>query len=247
MQKIRLTKTQKKKLNTILNRHATYERFSASKIDAYNYTTTLGVRVCPYCNINFTYTVYEIENKVGTAGAHKTPVCRPDIDHFQLKSKNDELSLAQRNLIPSCQQCNSRVKLRTQFNPLTHIHPFREDFDSIKRFTVELNDPDLTKIESFRISFSNRSAPAMAIKRADQSIKDLKLEARYQYHREDVVDLLQKARYYHKRKVKELEDLAETAKLHRFLFSDLTTHINRVPLSKLKKDVLDLVHPMSTK
>lgn len=243
MQRIKITESQRLKLNKILNRHTTYTGFSATRIDAYEYTSTLGVRVCPYCNIDFTYTVYESENNDGPGGSHKTPICRPDIDHFQLKSKVGKLSLAQSNLIPACQRCNSRVKFRTEFNPATHIHPFRDDFDSLKRFTIDLKDPDLSKKQSFRIGFTNRSAFASAldIKRADQSIADLKLVARYQYHREEVVDLFHRARFYHKRKILELEDLAETANLRRHLFSDMTPQINTAPLSKLKKDILNIL------
>ncbi|NBB79635.1 MAG: hypothetical protein GVY36_09350 [Verrucomicrobia bacterium] len=243
MQRIKITESQKLKLNKILNKHSSFKAFSATRVDAYEYTSTLGVRVCPYCNIDFTYTVYETENNDGPGGSHKTPVCRPDIDHFQLKSKVGNLSLAQSNLIPACQRCNSRVKFRTEFNPTTHIHPFRDDFDSLKRFTVDLKDPDLNKKQSFRIGFTNQSASTSAqdIKRADKSIADLKLVARYQYHREEVVDLVKRARFYHKRKIRELEDLAETANLRRHLFSDAIPQINTVPLSKLKKDILELL------
>lgn len=241
MQRIDLTAAQKRKLNEILNRYTSYQKFSATQIDAYAYTATLGVRVCPYCNINFTYTVYEKRNSEGVDGSHETPVCRADMDHFELKSKVGEMSLAQDNLIPACQQCNSRVKFRTQFNSSTHLHPFRDDFDSIKRFSVDLWDPDLSKVDSFGIVFTDRSASALEIKKADQSIKDLKLIYRYQYHKEEVVDLFQRARFYHKQKIQEIEDLTQTANLHRHLFSDVTNKINTVPLSKLKKDILELI------
>lgn len=243
MQRIDLTTQQKRKLNRILNRYTSFQRFSATKNDAYAYTATLGVRVCPYCNINYTYTVYEVENTNGPGGSHRSPVCRPDIDHFQMRSTTGKLSLAQTNLIPACQQCNSRVKFRTQFEPTTHLQPFCDDFDSIKRFTIDLENPVLSKEESFRIAFSNKAASASDVKRADRSIADLKLEARYQYHRQEVVDLLQRARFYHKRKIKELEDIVETTNLRRYLFSDVSTRINTVPLSKLKKDILQLVLP----
>ena len=157
MQRIVLTTVKKRKLNKILNRHSTYKKFSATKIDAYEYTATLGVRVCPYCNIHFTYTVYETTNTNGVGGTHETPVCRPDIDHFEMQSKTGELSLAQDNLIPACQQCNSRVKFRKEFKKSTHLHPFYDDFDSIKRFSIDLMAPDFSKIKNFRITFSNRA------------------------------------------------------------------------------------------
>lgn len=242
MQKIELSKDQKRKLNQLLNRHSTYEKFSASRHDAYAYTTTLSVRVCPYCNINFTYTVYEKRNSLGPGGAHE-PVVRPDLDHFEAKSKNRKLSKALENLIPCCQQCNSRVKGRTKFTKKTHIHPFLDDFDSIKKFSVDLRTPDVLDLNSFEIVFKDKAASSADRKRADRSIKDLSLLFRYQYHREEVVDLFRRARFYHKQKILEIEGLTETADLRRHLFFDVTSPINSVPLSKLKKDVLELVLP----
>lgn len=241
MQKITLTKEKKRKLNKILKKYSTFKKFSETRIDAYEYTATLGVRVCPYCNIHFTYTVYETTNADGPDGEHVTPVCRPDIDHFETQSKAGELSLAQENLIPACQQCNSRVKFRTEFKKSTHLHPFYDDFDSLKRFSIDLSDPDLFNTKSFRITFLNQVASTTDLARANRTIKDLKLEPRYQNHREEVLDLFRKAQFYHKRKIEELESLAETANLHRHLFSDTAGPINTTPLSKLKKDVLALI------
>jgi hypothetical protein len=246
MQKIILSNDQKAKLNAILNRHASYAKFSANQKDAYEYTATLGVRVCPYCNINYTYTVYERPNDDGSPGPYSSPACRPDMDHFELKSVVTGLSLAQQNLIPACQQCNSRVKLRQVFNPSTHIHPFQDDFDSIKRFTINLGGPDYLDRKSFSIGFANRSSNAGDLTRADKSIEDLRLLARYQYHKEDVVDLLKKANYYHQQRLREIGDLVGkelvgVAELRRHLFLSEMKPINESPLSKLRRDTLNII------
>ena len=87
------------------------------------------------------------------------------------------------------------------------------------------------------------TASEEVVSRADRTIKDLKLEARYQYHKQEVLDLFQRARFYHKGKIEEIEELVETANLRRQLFADATSEINTVPLAKLKKDILDLVVP----
>lgn len=246
MQKIVLSTDQKAKLNAILNRHASYAKFSATQKDAYEYTALIGVRVCPYCNINYTYTVYERPNSDGMPGASSSPVCRPDIDHFEAQSVSPGLSLAQRNLVPACQQCNSRIKLRKVFRPATHIHPFQDDFDAIKRFTISLGGPDYLDRRSFSIGFANRSSNAGDIARADKSIEDLRLLARYQYHKEDVVDLFKKASYYHQQRLREIGDLVGnelvgSAELRRHLFLSEMKPINESPLSKLRRDTLHII------
>lgn len=251
MQRVDLSQDQKTKLNTILNRHGSYKKFSATKNDAFEYTATVGLRVCPYCNINYTYTVYERPCHDGLPGPYSTPVCRPDLDHFEAKSLVTGLSLAQQNLIPACQQCNSRIKLRQVFSPLTHIHPFKDDFDSIKRFTIDLKSPDYLDRSSFSIGFVSRTAIASDAVRADRSIKDLRLLPRYEYHKEDVVDLFKKASYYHRYRLREIEKLVGEpsfgeVELRRHLFLSEMKPINESPLAKLRRDTLAIVLRQTT-
>lgn len=243
MQKINLTEAQKAKLSAILQKYTDYATFSQTRIDAYEYTSTLGVRVCPYCNINYTYTVYEIRNNDGLNGEHVSVICRPDLDHFESKSdpESAHLSLAQDNLIPACQQCNSRVKFRKKFSILSHLHPFRDDFDRIKKFSINLHDPNFSVKGSFDITLENRTSNLKDIARADKSIEDLKIIPRYKYHKEEVVRLFQKASYYHRQKLKEIENLTETAGLRRCLFPMEAQKINDSPLAKLRSDILEIL------
>lgn len=246
MQKVELSQDQKTKLNAILNRHSSYEKFSATQKDAYEYTATVGLRVCPYCNINYTYTVYERPCHDGLPGPYSTTVCRPDLDHFEAKSIVTGLSLAQQNLIPACQQCNSRIKLRKIFSPSTHIHPFMDDFDSIKCFIIELKSPDYLDRKSFSISFSSRASNVGDVTRADRSINDLRLLPRYQYHKEDVVDLFKKASYYHRYRLREIDQLVREPifgeiELRRHLFLSDMKPINESPLAKLRRDTLAII------
>ena len=63
--------------------------------------STLDVRVCPYCNRQY-ITLYKKNNKkISTA----------DLDHFFPQSRFKLLSLNLYNMVPSCQICNSRMKL----------------------------------------------------------------------------------------------------------------------------------------
>ncbi len=94
-----------------------YKNFTAKKkeYNAYDLASKLQVNVCPYCNINSTFT---IEN--GT---------RPEFDHFYDKTTYPILSLSFYNLIPSCHICNSSLKGDKNFSLKTHIHPYIDSFD----------------------------------------------------------------------------------------------------------------------
>lgn len=236
MQKISLKISQKNKLKKILAKHKTYKSLSSKRTDAYEFTSTLGLRVCPYCNIHFTYTVYA-DRKY-----NKGLVLRPDIDHFTPKSEAANLQLHRTNLIPSCLPCNQRIKGKKLFKRYSHIHPLLDDFNSIKRFSIDLLASDYTKIDSFKIIFKNHaSASIQDKKKADNSIKDLSLNSRYQYHKEDAVDLFRRAKFYHKAKIKEFEDIFGHSEIKKSIFPDRTTDINSKPLAKLSNDILDLI------
>jgi len=202
----------------------------------YLYTSILGLRACPYCNINHVYTVY-------TNPEHsENPVLRPDIDHFEPKSEATNLTLKQNNLIPSCQQCNSRVKLRKIFSNNTHIHPYLDDFNEIMSFTISIKTTNYTDSKSFNIDFkSNPKASIDDINKAKNSIRDLALVERYHYHKEDVVDVFKKAKYYGKSRIREIEELVNAKELEVALFTHTYEEINQSPLSKLKNDILQII------
>lgn len=250
MQKIEILKNQQHKLNKLLNRYASYEKFSASKKDAYEYTRVLNVRVCPYCNIHFTYTVCRELAKAKKMRRHY--VCRADLDHFEPKytpsGKPKALNVS--NLIPCCQQCNSRVKLRKEFRLTTHVHPYVDDLDSIVRFSVELVAADYLNVKNFRVLIVPRDRNHLDLGRARRTIEDLKLEVRYQYHKPEILDIFKRAKFYHRRKIEEVVDIVKyprvdkqikCSELFANLFLKRTSQINSIPLSKMNNDILDIV------
>jgi hypothetical protein len=177
---------------------------------------------------------------------YSLPVCRPDLDHFEAQTVSSGLSLAQENLVPACQQCNSRIKLRKVFRSSTHIHPFKDDFDSIKRFRIDLKAPDYLDRKSFSICFADRQSNALDVERANRSIEDLRLLPRYQYHKEDVVDLFKKASFYHRHRLCEIGQLVGgpglgAIELRRHLFLSEMKPINESPLAKLRRDTLETI------
>ena len=71
----------------------------------------IGLRVCPYCNMNYIVNYEHLGAKKSTA----------DLDHFYSQSIYPEYSLCLFNFIPSCPICNSRFKLQSKMNINEHI------------------------------------------------------------------------------------------------------------------------------
>lgn len=223
-----------------------YNSFSRDKSNAYKLAKCLGIRVCPYCNINYIYVV---------KGKNKDDnISRPDFDHFYSKSKHPELQLRLRNLVPSCLVCNRTIKHEKEFDEIKNLNPYMYSFDKIKYFDIDFSgDNSLSEEdrifsvlkqelpeENFQIVFRNKpDANKKDIIRADGNIKDLKLLERYQYHKDVVVDIIKKYRTYNQFRLNELANYSESKKmLFDSLFSELTCSINNTSLGKLKKDII---------
>ena len=103
---------------------------------AYALAQDLKVKVCPYCNRQYTFTVNKKKNLGGT---------RPEFDHFFDKARYPYLSLSFYNLIPSCHICNSNLKGTKEFSLVKNIHPYVNDFENVKIFEAKLkNKKDLS-------------------------------------------------------------------------------------------------------
>lgn len=76
----------------------------------------LNIRVCPYCNRQYTFTVSR--DKKST---------RHQLDHFLCKKRYPCFALSFYNLIPSCATCNLLKSTKT-----ISINPYREDFGDCK-------------------------------------------------------------------------------------------------------------------
>ena len=237
MKKIELSEKQKEAAQQILSQYKTYKKFSGNKDKAYKFTSIIGVIVCPYCNIEYIYTVYD-------KNGH--PILRPDIDHFIPKNKttgNQILQLELDNLIPSCKTCNERLKRDKAFSRKMHIHPYFDDFDSIMEFRIELNSTDYLYEQGFDIKLiACASAAAADVVRAKNNISVFKLNERYQFHRYEVVNLFKRMKYYNSAKQNELFSFfgkrIENYSNMALLFPEKYCSINDTSLGKLKKDVI---------
>ena len=102
-----------------------YDTFSGRKC-AYNILKIQKVKVCPYCNRQYIFTL----------GNHKV---RPQFDHYYPKSIYPYLALSIFNLIPSCSICNqAKSSFDTHDCPI--LYPYEEEFGDEVRFRTISDD-----------------------------------------------------------------------------------------------------------
>lgn len=157
---------------------------------------SLRIQVCPYCNRQF-ITSFRSNGKINSTA---------DLDHFYPKNTYPLLALSLYNFIPSCQICNSRMKLgRTD----EIIYPYEEHFGDDAVFKVITangkteTDDYVELLHSFmglknteinlKIDVNSQSTNAVKIR---NSIALFKLEEVYQSHTNYVRELLIKKRIY---------------------------------------------------
>lgn len=208
-----------------------YKSFSRSKKDAFKVAEIYGFRVCPYCNINYTYVVSRGKNHI----------CRPDFDHFVAKTDCPKKALNVLNLVPSCQQCNSRIKLKKFFSLRTHIHPHYDDFDSCFEFDYGKNKSGILSISNVVVKLT----PLKELNRTKQFISDMELDARYQHHKDAVMNIIDRARRYpiSSKKFKSIySKLFARKNLINLIYPELSCDVKNDSLGKLKKDIAQKVY-----
>ena len=132
---IKLSKKKEEKRD-YKSKYSPQKLFSYEKLDAglgdkwgrHKILFLMGINVCPYCQRNY---ISSYEDKVENEEINKTTA---DLDHFIPKSVVPFLALSLYNFIPSCQICNSRMKLDEPTIDLSNfenivINPLIESFD----------------------------------------------------------------------------------------------------------------------
>jgi len=235
------------KLSSTDKKSKDYYEYNNERYNAYKLCELLNINVCPYCNKNYMITIADKENDIFT---------RPTLDHFFNKAEYPFLALSLYNLIPSCHICNSHIKKDKNFHINTHIHPYFDDFNSIKKFSISKELLSLlNKTDNFDIVFENRkSAIKKDIERADTYIEDLALDTLYEHHKDKVLELVEISRAYNS---DSFENLVSEFKGSTEIFKDVDEikrlmlchhiedeNIDKRPLNKLVKDIseeLDLI------
>lgn len=189
--------------------------------------THVEVHTCYFCNIEY---INKFENsKRETKNAFT-------LDHMIDKATYPFLALSLYNLVPSCYTCNSKVK-RT--NEIKNLSPSdtRFDFEKKIKFKTFMNNQNMQMENNndfellLKEDFSNVY---------DDYIKILELDSRYKYHKNKVIEMINKRRDYPESRIKELSILTQKTEeeVKQDLFGIyLKEDLHKRPFSKLIKDI----------
>lgn len=205
----------------------------------HTFMSSLGIKVCPYCNRQYitSYTVAD--------GKKDKVLTTTDTDHYYPKSYFPLLSMNIHNMVPSCQICNSRMKLnKVTCREECHLYPYKDTSDSLK-FEVQFNDlEELYNFSENDIKILLKESLKKGVKnRAGQSKTIFKLEEVYAAHKDVVFNLKNNmSRYssdgYEKIFCENYTDIyGGYDEFLKVLYPFLAEDEKEVPLAKMKKDI----------
>jgi len=182
----------------------------------------LNVKVCPYCNRQYTFTI-------------KDKKVSPELDHFYPKSKYPFLALSFYNLIPACSVCN-HTKLEEEIDQ----NPYLVGFNDNSKFRMRTKDGNDNSLDwalekEIEIYFTN----------TNRNIDVFSLKEIYNEHIDFVKEIIDKAQAYNHSYYNSLIDSykglgKQEEDIDRFVWGNYlekAEHEKR-PLSKLTKDIL---------
>lgn len=188
----------------------------------------LNVRVCPYCNRSYTFTINKNNKNI-----------RPEFDHYYPKSSYNHLALSFYNLVPCCPTCN-----HTKKENLVDIHPYNEDFGNNCKFKIDKIEECILnkKYDNWNIDFEKTST------KFDKNIDTLALKELYNEHKDFVSEIVFKTRAYNSGVYKSLidtfldQDLSEK-EMELLIFGTYleSDELGLRPLSKLSKDIIEQI------
>ncbi len=214
---------------------------TGEKIYSWNrhtFVDKLNIKVCPYCNRQYITSYYCDGRKRTTA----------DTDHYYPKNQFPLLSMNINNLIPSCQICNSRMKIdKVQNRDERHLNPYIDESDSLK-FKISFNSLEELynfKSESIHIEVDVQKS-GQGLERSKQSKKIFRIEEVYQTHSDVIYELKNNMKKYSYEKYKIFEGnysgLFEShTQLEELAFSFNLKSLDEEPLTKLKQDIYNQI------
>ena len=221
------------KIREGLKRIFDYDSFSKKNIgwNAYSLCEKLDVRICPYCNQQFTFTINRDD----------VEIMRPELDHYFPKVDYPMFALSIYNLVPSCHGCNSIVKGARKMKLTEHFHPYIDEDKafSFKYDIEEINDTIKTDI---RFEYGGNS-------KAKDTCDFFKLDKIYSEHTWITEKIVQTKNDYPQSYVEELLNIIKKVKpettkediIKMVYASYYVDDENKEILGKLKKDILSQV------
>jgi hypothetical protein len=154
----------------------------------------LGVRVCPYCNRQYTFTL-------------RNDGIRPQFDHYFPKSLYAYLSVSLFNLVPSCSICNSKKHALNTYEAKNDLYyPYEDEFGDDVVFQTYSDGYDFTywtgNSNNFDIKLTFKDKKHC--NKVENLNKHLKIELLYKQHKDYVKDIIRNAVIYNDSRIYEL-------------------------------------------
>lgn len=212
-----------------------YSRCYDDKIAAFfiRQAKKLNISTCYYCDSAY-INVYTLSNT-------HTIRRKFDIDHFLPKSECPILALSLFNFVPSCQVCNSRIKLenvlgqnkaeRGLLNPAGENYTFDKDVRIRLRMNRVCTSFANTKIYNIYFHCNNVYR---------QSINFFHLEERYEFHKAEAIRLQKLKQKYPNSTIKRIAKLLRKSpkSIHEDIFNERFISLNERCFAKLTRDML---------
>lgn len=205
----------------------------------YQLTQSLGLKVCSYCNRQYTFSLSKGKSKI----------TRPELDHFLPKSENPLLALSFYNLIPSCTICNRDCKGKISFTYQSHFSPYEANSKhGLLKYDYYPTSylGSVGESEEFRIFVKNDGArldPALKAK-LDANAKVFELNTMVNEHKDMVQEIIKKRHISNDNYINTLQKTFPEAKLtleeaYRLAYGNFYEEkdFNKRPLAKLTKDI----------
>lgn len=202
-------------------RYKNYRDSQAAKI-----VNALDITVCPYCNQNHLNIVYEKDGKIRFWG---------DLDHFYDKSTYPEFAICLYNLIPVCKVCN-QLKSSQKSNI---VSPYNYQIKSNICFKTEFDEKlDLDYLQGKSQNFDIVIDKAQLSEEDKAEIEVFDLENRYKQLKQNVQEIIIKARAYDSIYQQQLKDEFgfSNDELDSYIFGYTENHSDRI-LSKFNMDI----------
>ena len=209
-----------------------YDYFRQNSIyTATDLALSLNIKVCPYCNRNYTSCVRMNDGK---------KVVRHAFDHYFDRGTHPLLAVSFYNLIPSCTTCNSDIKHTASINLTNHLHPYVDNCTSDYKFSYKYSN-----------ALEAEYGLKVSVKTVDPRIKNtmdcFAIEPVYNAHTDILRDLIRTRNYFSDRYLDILSDnllkgvIVSREEMYKIVFGaeyDTAKFLDK-PFSKFKRDILE--------